>query len=149
MQIKKIMPTTYLLIAMMAMIALHLLFPATTIIPPLWNLLGVIPLILGLIINLEADGAFHKANTTVKPFVESSVLVTKGVFRISRNPMYLGFVFILIGIAVLLGSMTPWVIILAFAILLDRMFITVEERMLAEKFGAEWTEYKRRTRRWL
>jgi protein-S-isoprenylcysteine O-methyltransferase Ste14 len=149
MKAKKIMPTTYLLISIVAMIALHFLFPAMRIIPPPWNLLGIIPLALGVTINLIADRAFHRVDTTVKPFEESSVLITNSAFRISRNPMYLGFVLILIGIAVLVGSLTPYVVILAFAILIDRMYVTVEERMLAEKFGPEWEEYKRSARRWL
>lgn len=149
MQTKKITPITYLLISILAMVALHLLLPVVTIILPLWNLLGIIPMAIGVIVNLIADSAFHQVHTTVKPFVESSVLVTGGVYRISRNPMYLGFVLVLIGIAVLLGSLTPWVIVFAFAILLNQMYIIVEERMLAEKFGAEWTKYKRTTRRWL
>ena len=143
------MPTTYLLIAIVVLIALHFLFPGIRIIPPLWNLLGVIPLTLGVTINLVTDKAFHKAHTTVKPFEESSVLITNSAFRISRNPMYLGFVLILIGIAFLVGTLTPYVVVLAFAILMDRMYIIVEERMLAAKFGAEWEEYKQRTRRWL
>ena len=146
---KNVMPTTYLLIAIVVMVALHFLFPVVRIIPPLWNLLGLIPLVLGVIINLIADQAFHKANTTVKPFDESTALIREGVFRISRNPMYLGFVLILIGIALLLRSLTPYVIVVAFAILMDRMYIRVEERMLAEEFGTEWEEYKRNTRRWL
>jgi len=149
MQAKKTMPTTYLLVSIAVMTALHFLFPAMRIIPPLWNLLGLVPLALGVIINLVADKAFHKANTTVKPSEESSALITRGVFRASRNPMYLGFVLILIGIAVLMRSLTPYVVVLAFAILIDRMYITVEERMLAEKFGAEWEKYRQRTRRWL
>jgi protein-S-isoprenylcysteine O-methyltransferase Ste14 len=149
MKAKKIMPPTYLLISIVAMIALHFLFPAIRIIPALWNLLGFIPLALGVILNLVADKAFQRANTTVKPFEESSVLITSGAFRISRNPMYLGFLLILIGIAVLVGSVTPYVVVLAFAILIDRMFVTVEDQMLAEKFGVEWEEYKRNTRRWL
>jgi protein-S-isoprenylcysteine O-methyltransferase Ste14 len=143
------MPTTYLLISIVAMIAVHLLFPAMRLIPPLWNLLGIIPLALGAILNLVADKAFQRANTTVKPFEESSVLITSGVFRISRNPMYLGFVLILIGIAVLGGSLTPYVVVLAFTVLMDKKFVAVEEQMLAEKFGVEWEAYKRNTRRWL
>jgi len=123
MQAKRTMPTTYLLISIIVMTVLHSLFPAMRIIPPLWNLLGLVPLALGVIINLVADKAFHKANTTVKPFEESSALITQGVFRASRNPMYLGFVLILIGIAVLMRSLTPYVVVLAFAILIDRVYI--------------------------
>ena len=102
MQAQKTMPTTYLLISIVVMAALYFLFPAMRIIPPLWNLFGLVPLALGVIINLAADKAFHQANTTVKPFEESSALIMHGVFRVSRNPMYLGFVLMLIGIAVLL-----------------------------------------------
>jgi protein-S-isoprenylcysteine O-methyltransferase Ste14 len=101
-----------------------------------------------VILNLVADRAFHRANTTVKPFEESSALITSGVFRISRNPMYLGFVLLLIGIAVLLGSLSPCAVVLVFAILMNRVYVTVEEQMLAEKFGLQWEEYKQSTRRW-
>ncbi|HUH97760.1 MAG TPA: isoprenylcysteine carboxylmethyltransferase family protein [Anaerolineales bacterium] len=146
---KRIMPTTYLLIAILAMIAIHFLFPLAMIVPPGWNLLGLLPLALGVVINLAADEAFRRAKTTVKPFEESSVLVQSGVFRISRNPMYLGFVLSLIGIAVLLRSLSPYLLILAFVILIQTLYITVEERMLGEKFGARWQDYKRTTRRWL
>ena len=102
-----------------------------------------------MIINLVADQAFQKANTTVKPFKESTTLITEGVFQISRNPMYLGFVLVLIGIAVVIRSLTPYVIIFAFIILMDRIYISVEEGMLAEEFGTEGEEYKQNTRRWL
>jgi len=63
--------------------------------------------------------------------------------------MYLGFMLILAGVAILIGSLTPWAIIVIFPILMDRHFIEIEEHMLAERFGQTWQEYKRRTRRWL
>jgi len=149
MKSKKIMPTTWLLIAIVAMLALHFLFPVTQIVPPLWNLLGLVFLVSGVIMNLIADKAFHRVQTTVKPFEESSTLVTDGVFQISRNPMYLGFLLILTGIAMLLRSLSPYLVIFAFVFLIDRTFIRVEERMLAEKFGTSWEQYKSRIRRWL
>jgi len=99
--------------------------------------------------NLIADKAFHQVQTTIKPFEESSTLVMDGVFQISRNPMYLGFVFILTGIAILLRSLSPYLMIPAFAFLIDRTYIKAEEGMLAEKFGATWEAYKAKTRRWL
>jgi protein-S-isoprenylcysteine O-methyltransferase Ste14 len=131
------------------MLALHFLVPVAWIIPPFWNLTGLILIVSGLILNLSANKAFHQAHTTVKPFEESSSLATNGVFRISRNPMYLGFVLILIGIAVLLRSLSPYLVILAFIILIDRNYVKTEERMLAEKFGASWEAYRAKTRRWL
>jgi protein-S-isoprenylcysteine O-methyltransferase Ste14 len=145
----KILPPTYLLIAMMAMLVLNFLFPVAWIVPPVWNLLGLVFLVAGVTMNLIADKAFHQAGTTVKPFEESSTLVTDGVFQISRNPMYLGFVLILTGTSMLLRSLSPYLIIFAYAFLVDRTFIKVEEGMLAKKFGKTWEAYKSRTRRWL
>ena len=63
--------------------------------------------------------------------------------------MYLGMVLILIGIGVLLKSLSPFLVITLFAILIDRIYIRVEEQMLAETFGAKWQAYKAKTRRWL
>ena len=145
----KLMPTTYLLMSVVAIVALHVLLPVAKVVPTPWNLLGILPLVVGVVINLVADRAFHAAQTTVRPFEKSSALVTSGVFRVSRNPMYLGFVLLLIGLAVLLRSLTPYLVVVAFAALLDRQFVAVEEQMLAEQFGADWQRYRLRTRRWL
>ena len=80
---KTILPPTYVLIAIVIMVVLHLLFPVTVIISLPWNVIGLLPLLLGIGINLMADNALRKAKTTVKPFEESSALVTSGVYRIS------------------------------------------------------------------
>lgn len=149
MKTNKIMPPTWMLIAMFTILVLHFLNPLTWIIPKSWNLTGLVLVGSGLIMNFIADNAFHQARTTVKPFDESTMLVTGGVYEISRNPMYLGMLLILMGIAVLLRSLSPFLVIPAFAILLERGYIRVEERMLAEKFGKAWKAYKAQTRRWL
>jgi protein-S-isoprenylcysteine O-methyltransferase Ste14 len=146
---KAVLPPIYLYAALVVMVALHFLFPVKRIIPFPWDLLGLMPLVLGIALNIIADKAFRVAKTTVKPFQESAALITDGVYRISRHPMYLGFVLILFGLAVLLGSLTPFIIIPIFAIVMDRVFIVVEERMLAEKFGQAWLDYKARVRRWV
>jgi protein-S-isoprenylcysteine O-methyltransferase Ste14 len=131
------------------MLALHFLFPVAQVIPLPWSLLGLVPLVAGLALNLIADNAFHKNNTTVKPFEESTVLIVDGVNRFSRHPMYLGFVLILIGVAILLGSLTCWVVVPAFVAAMEIKFIRTEENMLEEKFGPEWRAYKKRVRRWI
>jgi protein-S-isoprenylcysteine O-methyltransferase Ste14 len=146
---KPVLPPTYVYVAIVLMVALHFLFPVVRIIPFPWDLLGLIPLAAGAALNLSADSAFRKAKTTVKPFQESAALVTDGVYRISRHPMYLGFVLILLGLAILLGSLTPFFIVPIFAAVMDRVFIVTEERMLAEKFGQAWLDYKARVRRWV
>lgn len=149
MKVKKVLPPTYLFVSILLMALLHYLFSGAKVIPFPWRLFGAIPLALGITVNLVADKAFKKANTTVKPFEESTALITGGVFRISRNPMYLGFVLILVGIAVLIGSLSPFFVVLAFAVLMDVLFIRAEERMLHETFGQAWVEYKKKVRRWI
>jgi protein-S-isoprenylcysteine O-methyltransferase Ste14 len=127
---KQILPPTYVLIALVVMLILHFIFPGIKLVPLPWNLLGLIPLFIGVALNLVADGAFRRAGTTVKPFQASSALLTEGVYGISRHPIYLGFVLILIGVATLLGSFMPLVVIPIFVVLMEVVFIQVEERML-------------------
>jgi protein-S-isoprenylcysteine O-methyltransferase Ste14 len=146
---KGVLPPTYLLAAMLVMVALHFALPLVRIVPLPWDLLGLLPAAAGVALNLIADGDFHRANTTVKPFEESAALLTDGVYRISRNPMYLGFALVLIGVAVLLGSLSPWIAVPAFVVAMDRVFIRAEERSLAQTFGPAWANYKQHVRRWL
>jgi protein-S-isoprenylcysteine O-methyltransferase Ste14 len=146
---QNLLPPTYFYLTGILMIAIHFLIPITRFIHFPWTLLGVIPAIIGIALNLIADSAFKKQNTTVKPFQESSVLITDGLFRFTRNPMYLGFVLILLGIAIFLGTVLPFLIIILFIIFIYRTFIQVEEQMLEEKFGEEWNTYQKSVRRWI
>jgi protein-S-isoprenylcysteine O-methyltransferase Ste14 len=143
------LPPSYLLLACVAMVLLHLLAPLSVVIAMPWRLLGVLPLLLGIVLNLHADGALRRHHTTVKPFAASAVLVTDGVYRISRHPMYLGMALILLGLAIFMGSLTPFLVVPAFVLLMEWRFIRREEAMLAERFGADWQRYRSRTPRWL
>lgn len=145
----KIMPTTFLLIAILLCVALGFLVPVSTVFHSPWNLLGLIPIIFGIWTNLAADRAFKQANTTVKPFEESQALILEGVFRLSRNPMYLGFVGILLGVCILLGSISPHLVWIVFIIWIDRIYIRIEEQMLQAKFGEAWRQYRSKVRKWL
>lgn len=145
----KILPPTYVFAAIVLMLALHFILPVATLIPSPWRFAGFVPIAAGVALNIAAAGLFKRRNTTIKPFQRSTVLVTNGVFRWSRNPMYLGVVFIVSGIAIILGSVTPWIVVVALAILLDRVFIRREEEMLQEAFGAVFQEYKKSARRWV
>jgi protein-S-isoprenylcysteine O-methyltransferase Ste14 len=146
---KKIMPTTYLLVAILLCLGFHFLTPILYIVPSPWNLIGLTPIFLGVWINLSADRAFKKAETTVKPFEESKVLIQDDVFRLSRNPMYLGFAAILLGISVLLRSLSPYLVVVGFVVLIELIFIRSEEQMLEEQFGDEWMRYQSKVRKWV
>ena len=149
MQSYTIKPPTYLLIGIFLIVILHFTLPVMTLILMPWTLLGVIPLVMGIVINVNADQTFHDANTAVCPFEASSALVTYGPYHFTRNPMYLGFTLVLFGVSILAGSLTPFLIVFAFAFLMDRTFIRMEEQKLAFTFGAQWNEYKSCTRHWL
>jgi protein-S-isoprenylcysteine O-methyltransferase Ste14 len=109
----------------------------------------MLPLMIGIILNLLADRSFKQHKTTVKPCEKPSALVTDGVFRLSRHPMYLGMVLILAGIAILLGSVMPWFILLALVAFFEVRFVRMEECMLEQTFGAAYRAYKKRVRRWI
>jgi len=143
------LPPTYLFVSIVAMVVLHFLLPGMKLISFPWRLLGSVPFVAGVVLNLAADGAFKRHRTTVKPFEESPALVTEGVFLITRNPMYLGFVLILLGIGLGLGSLVPFAVIPVFAVLMDIIFVRAEQRMLEEKFGDAWREYRSKVRRWI
>jgi len=142
-------PPRYLFFALVLMAVLHIFLPGPRILSFPWNLLGCIPLVLGIVLNLSADRSLKQYETTVKHLERSTALVTTGVFRYTRHPMYLGFVLILLGIAALLGSCLPFGVIFPFAIFLDMVLIRYEEMKLKETFGQTWLEYKKKVRRWV
>jgi protein-S-isoprenylcysteine O-methyltransferase Ste14 len=145
----RVMPTTYLFAAIVAIVVAHRALPLWRFLPHPWRYGGFALVVLGVVLNLVADRAFQRAGTTVRPGEESAALVTTGAFRLSRNPMYLGFVLILGGIALLLGSLSPWAVVAAFAVAMDRLFIRDEERALEQRFGAAWLDYRMGVRRWV
>ena len=146
---KRQLPPTYFLGAIVAAVALHFLLPVRQLLLFPWRLIGIAPLLIGIVLNLVADKSFKKHDTTVRPFEESSKLVTGGVFGITRNPMYLGMSLILLGIALLLGSATPLIVVVVLPVLFDRVFITPEEKMLEDEFGDDFRRYRKRVRRWI
>jgi protein-S-isoprenylcysteine O-methyltransferase Ste14 len=145
----RIMPPVYLLVAVIAMIVLHFLLPVRQWIVDPWRWVGAAPILVGLGLVLWVAGLFRRHHTTIKPGDVSSQLVTSGPFRISRNPIYLGMVCVLVGIAVALGSLTPWLVAPVFVALIARNIIPVEEAMLAEAFGSQYADYRARVRRWI
>jgi len=146
---RRALPPTYLLGAIIGMAALHLLFPLKRIVPWPWSMLGALPLLAGIALNLVADADLKKHGTTVKPFEESASLVTTGAYRVCRHPMYVGFVMILVGLGVLLGSATPFLVVPPFVALMGVAFVRVEERMMEARFGDAWRAYKAKVGRWI
>ncbi len=146
---RKVLPPVYFLVALLGMAGLHIFWPIATYLSFPVSLIGLVPFALGIRLNVAADGEFKRHPTTVKPFERSSALVTGFPFSRSRNPMYLGVTLMLLGVALLYGTVSPLLPAAAFPVLMDIRFIRIEERMLAEAFGPEWERYRARVRRWL
>lgn len=144
-----IVPPILALICITMMVVLRWLLPIKMLIDSPWNLIGIVPMILGLAIGFSGVYQFRKAKTNIRPFKEADKIVTSGPFRFTRNPMYLGIVLLLFGIWILLGALSPAIGIVIFMVTADRWYIRVEEQMLRQKFGPEFEAYCTKVRRWI
>ncbi|QOL25829.1 isoprenylcysteine carboxylmethyltransferase family protein [Thalassotalea sp. LPB0316] len=118
----------------------------------LYRAVGIgVTLLLACYFCLAGVLAFRKAQTTVNPMSpeSSSQLVNTGVYRLSRNPMYVGFVFILICWATYLGHTFLMLFIPAFMLYMNKFQISAEEQALGKIFGQEYQTYMATVRRWL
>ncbi|PSJ16669.1 methyltransferase family protein [Nitrosomonas supralitoralis] len=100
---------------------------------------------------IVAAKAFFAAKTTVNPILpqSSTAIVTTGIYKFSRNPMYLGFLLILIGWAVFLGNVLGALFLPFFVLYMNRFQIIPEECVLLKKFGSEYAVYLATVRRWI
>ena len=144
----KILPPHYFFLALITMSALGY-FIEQPLLPGMWYLIGIAPIILGLTIAGGAAWQFSRAETNIIPLTESTTLVTGGMFTITRNPMYVGMVSVLVGAALLLNDLWPWLVIVPFWFLIRLVFVRPEETLMEETFGEGYVEYKANVRRWL
>lgn len=145
----KDMPPQWVAWSIAAMLLVRWLAPGPQIVPWPWNTLGLVLMVGGFLVTALGAREFRRAETPVRPFERSTRLVTTGLHGWSRNPMYLGFVILLAGVATLLGRLVPWLVIPAFLLLLQRRFVRREERMMERLFPEEYRAYRTRVRRWL
>jgi protein-S-isoprenylcysteine O-methyltransferase Ste14 len=139
----------YVFAALVLMAALHVMVPLKRFLFFPYSLVGVLPIVGGLFINVWSGALLHRSGTTVMPSGRPARLVTTGPYQLTRNPMYLGMVAILVGVVLLLGSVAPALVVPVFAWLMQKLFIEPEERQLEEAFGEEYREYRQQVRRWL
>lgn len=149
MKVLRFNPPFYFVTAIVMMAVLHEFLPVIHIIDYPWTILGLVFLLLGGILNVVADQTFKHHETTVKPKEESATLVTEGVYKSTRHPVYLGLTLMLLGFALLLGTLTPFIVVIVFAIFMDLVYIQFEEKKLEATFGDMWKEYREKTRRWI
>lgn len=125
------------------------LFPAFT--NGLLSILSLLSLLIGLSILISAVSSFKKQQTTVNPISieKASSLVVTGIFKYSRNPMYLGMVLILLSISFKFNLIGGIVLTMLFAGYITKFQIIPEEIVMNKLFGDEFEKYKNKTRRWI
>lgn len=114
-----------------------------------FNLIGIILFVAGAYIAIDTKRMFKKTSTPVSYLADPVKLHTKGIFRFTRNPMYLGITIGLAGIAILTGNIYNFAFSILYLVLMDVLFVRQEEEKLENEFGESYRQYKKRTRRWL
>ena len=113
--------------------------------------IAIVLVVVGVLIAVLGVGAFRQARTTVDPRrpKKTSALVTSGIYRVTRNPTYLGMFVVLASWALWLGQLLPLVLPPLFVAILNRWQIAPEERALDRLFGASFAAYRAKVRRWI
>lgn len=125
----------------------HLAFPFDLTLPV--KIIAVALILGGLALEMWAGGLFKKAGTNVVPWSPSTALVESGPYRFSRNPMYVGFTLVYLGLSLGLQSPAAMILLIPCLALMTWGVILREERYLAARFGQPYADYKDRVRRWL
>jgi len=144
-----IYPPVWLVIGLILVFMLDQYFPLARFTGGLAMGVGTAAIVLGLLLLVLAGGSFKQADTDMIPFREVSALVTGGVYRVSRNPMYLGMALILLGTACTTGVASALAVPVLFMVIIEIRFIRPEEVLLREQFGEDFEAYSRQVRRWV
>ena len=144
----KILPPHYFVLSLALMIGLGTVDQTVVLSPP-WQYAGLVLWAHGLWLGVQGSRRFAKEGTNIIPFTESTTLVTEGVFALSRNPMYTGFILALAGTAIILNGWVAWIVLLPFIAIIRGYFIKNEERLMTETFGDAYLAYCARVRRWV
>ena len=147
----KIIPVVQVAIAAFLMFVIAKIFPVSQgLLAVRWFIWGIF-ITIGLLFGLAGIISFRLAKTTVKPETpeEASTLVQTGIYKITRNPMYVGLVCVLIAWAAWLGSVYSLSVVVVFILYISRFQILAEERALIELFGNKYIDYCLKVRRWL
>jgi protein-S-isoprenylcysteine O-methyltransferase Ste14 len=115
--------------------------------PMLW--FGWLGVALGLLFMIWGMITFRRHRTAIIPILPASRLVMSGPYRLSRNPMYVGFTTLYVGASLLANALWPLLLLPIVLALLVRLVIRKEERYLADAFGPAYEIYRQRVRRWL
>ncbi|MCG3721951.1 isoprenylcysteine carboxylmethyltransferase family protein [Vibrio cincinnatiensis] len=147
----KIPPVAVFLIALVMANRLPLFFTFANVSLPYRDVAFVFCFILSGIVGLSAVIQFRLAKTTVNPTKpdQASTIVDTGIFTLSRNPMYLALLLLILGVAYWHQNGVSLLVVVGFVLYMNRFQIQPEERVLERLFGRDYIDYKSRVRRWI
>lgn len=141
-------PLIYLGFLLAGLAADRLLGLPSPQIPASW-LFGAVPILAGIALIAAALGIFRRHGTAPEPWRPSSAFVATGIYRWTRNPMYLGMALVHLGLAIGLESLGALALLPVALVIVQIQVIAREERYLDARFGEAYRDYRRRVRRWL
>src|SRR3989344_5430936 len=148
--ILKVVPPVWFFTFLLLGVVVHYLVPAARVFDLPSPLAGGILFAVGFALTLFSSSLFSREKTEILPTSPTNrVLITYGPFRFSRNPMYLGMVLALLGLALFFGSLPVYLAPVAQFLILNFVFIPFEEAKMARFFGASYEAYTQKVRRWL
>ena len=148
-QLQILLPPVYLLLSLLLMGVLDRYLPLMVLFQAPINYIGFVILTAGLSLIIACSVMFNKADTPIIPFEPTTALLTHGIYRYSRNPIYLGMLIILLGAAIAFSSLGPFLVLPVFFFIIREGYIKYEEPFLEQIFGDRYREYKSSVRRWL
>ena len=144
---KIIIPPVFFIASILLISLIYFILPGLNYIIYPYNLSGIIVVIFGFIIIGKARGLFAKYKTPHN-FKLSIVLINEGIYGKTRNPMYVGFFVMLVGIVICFGNLLSFVVPLLFIFSINKIFIPFEENMMLDIFGDKYKEYTEKVKRW-
>jgi len=112
-------------------------------------IIGLCLIGFGFLLAFNSIARFVRAKTGIVPFSESTTLITEGFYKYTRNPMYLGMNFFLLGLLVILNNPINFIFLIIFFFIVRNFFVIKEELQMKQTFGEEYLLYKDKVRRWL
>ncbi|MDR7151738.1 protein-S-isoprenylcysteine O-methyltransferase Ste14 [Hydrogenophaga palleronii] len=145
---KLLLPPVIWFATVLLMLALHLHQPVAVWLPRPFNWIGLLLVVAGVGMAQWHARHFRRIGTNIDTFGEPGELTRDGLFRRTRNPMYMGMLMAMLGVAVVLGTLTPLAGPLVFFLLVQFWYVPLEERAMAKKFGQRYAEYRQAVPRW-
>jgi protein-S-isoprenylcysteine O-methyltransferase Ste14 len=146
---RPIPPPLIMLLGLLLEIALGHWLPLERWLPAAARYAGAPIIAGGVFLALWAALLFRRVHTGLRPFSPATQLVARGPYRFTRNPMYLGMTILLVGVAIMTGALSPFFVPPLFMIVITMLFIRYEEAQMERTFGADFTAFKKKVRRWL